>query len=162
MQVLRARQDIRFPLAQVGIAMEKTYDALPYFITTVDMAQYEALLKLESVIDVSLDNPNHQLQNDEILRPTLTSSINRVNVRAVWDMGITGEGQVVAVLDSGLDTGHPAFKNKVVAEACFSPTHTTFSRSLCGSGREEATGPRSASRGCNGIGPIGESEEICA
>jgi subtilisin family serine protease len=38
----------------------------------------------------------------------------------MWANGVTGDGQVVAVLDSGVDTSHPFLAGKVIEEACFS------------------------------------------
>lgn len=59
----------------------------------------------------------------------------------------SGEGWTVAVLDSGVDTSHSAFGNRVIYEACFSAGSTfsdgrSFSNyySLCPNGKIEATG----------------------
>jgi subtilisin family serine protease len=35
---------------------------------------------------------------------------------------VDGTGQVIAILDTGVDKTHPFLANKVVAEACFSTT----------------------------------------
>ena len=60
--------------------------------------------------------------------------------------GFTGEGQVVAILDTGVDADHPFLAGKVVAEACFSTTASN-STSLCPGGVSESTAPGSG-RNC--------------
>ena len=143
--VLMVQQDIRFPLAQVGIAMEKTYDALPFFVTTVDMEQYEALLERDDLKAGSLDTPIPLPKHDSVVEPLLYFSRQKVNVQPVWDQGFTGQGQVVVVIDSGIDPEHPMFTNKIVHEACFSTVHESYHESLCPSGGEREIGHGSAS-----------------
>ncbi|KAM7438593.1 hypothetical protein ABFA07_011908 [Porites harrisoni] len=41
------------------------------------------------------------------------------NVQAVWNMGFTGKGIVVAVVDEGLEKNHPELKQNFVQEASF-------------------------------------------
>ena len=49
--------------------------------------------------------------------------------------GFDGKGWTVAVLDSGVDTSHPAFKGAIVGEACFSTSYSgeegEFKARLC-------------------------------
>ncbi|MGB3403425.1 MAG: S8 family serine peptidase [Microcoleaceae cyanobacterium] len=42
-----------------------------------------------------------------------TTSLNQIQVPEVWNQGITGEGVVVAVLDSGVDVNHPDLINNI-------------------------------------------------
>nr|WP_260408351.1 S8 family serine peptidase [Planomonospora venezuelensis] len=60
--------------------------------------------------------------------------------------GVTGRGQNVVILDTGIDRDHPAFAGRIVAEACFSRASRdeTTVRSLCPSGEDRQTGPGSA------------------
>lgn len=41
------------------------------------------------------------------------------NAAIAWNAGYTGEGQTVAVIDSGTDARHPWFHGQVASEACF-------------------------------------------
>ncbi|MFH1592725.1 MAG: S8 family serine peptidase [Candidatus Woesearchaeota archaeon] len=52
-------------------------------------------------------------------RTMLPDSKGIINVRDVWDLGYKGEGQAVCVIDSGIDTNHPAFSGRIVAERCY-------------------------------------------
>jgi subtilisin family serine protease len=45
----------------------------------------------------------------------------------VWASGYSGAGQVVAILDTGVDKNHTFLTGKVVSEACYSKTATTAS-----------------------------------
>ncbi len=49
--------------------------------------------------------------SEEFERPLLKSSTNMIGASSVWsDLGYKGEGTVVAVVDSGIDFSHKAFK----------------------------------------------------
>ena len=64
----------------------------------------------------------------------MSTALNRINVFALnlfetpgilrateaWSVGTSGSGQVVAIVDSGVERAHPFLSGKVVAEACFS------------------------------------------
>lgn len=49
-----------------------------------------------------------EVMEDARRRPMLDVSVPELGARSYWDAGIRGEGQRVAVLDSGVDRGHPA------------------------------------------------------
>jgi subtilisin family serine protease len=42
-----------------------------------------------------------------------TTDLNQINVPEVWNQNITGEGVVVAVIDSGVDMNHPDLVNNI-------------------------------------------------
>lgn len=42
-----------------------------------------------------------------------------MNVRAAWDLGYTGKGVVVTILDDGLDYSHPDLKQNYVSLRSF-------------------------------------------
>lgn len=50
---------------------------------------------------------------------TIDTYLNQVKAPAAWERGLTGQGVKVAVLDTGVDAGHPALTGKVTAEADF-------------------------------------------
>jgi subtilisin family serine protease len=78
---------------------------------TVDGAALDALLADPDVISVAEDRRVYPSLND-------TPGITRAD--KAWLEGFRGAGQTVAILDTGVDTTHPFFAGKVVAEACFS------------------------------------------
>ncbi len=74
-----------------------------------------------------LDGPN--------LRPLLDTSVPQTEADDLHGEGIKGADQLIAVLDTGVDT-HPAFRGRkrIVAEAC-------FSNGGCPDGSDEMIGP---------------------
>jgi subtilisin family serine protease len=60
----------------------------------------------------------------------------------VHAQGIRGEGTTVALLDSGIDTDHPAFAGRIAAEACF--CDNLDGTGCCPSGVTQRSGPGSA------------------
>src|SRR5262249_41691863 len=71
-------------------------------------------------------------------RAAMAESLALVNGDDVHNLGVTGAGVTVAVLDTGADSGHPDLKGSIVAEACFSSAGT------CPGGGSSKTGSGAA------------------
>ncbi len=56
-------------------------------------------------------------------------NLDDIGVKELWDKGVTGKGIKIAVLDTGIDTEHPALKNKLVNWAEFSSSGSIISDS---------------------------------
>lgn len=86
-----------------------------------------------------------KVQEDVAEEPHLPTSTELVGATEAWATGYAGEGQVVAVLDSGTDAGHPFLRDNVVGEACFSTSSTSRNTdTLCPAGTEEQVGEGAA------------------
>ncbi len=97
-----------------GVSAEISKDALP--------ALYE--------------DPNVSLVSRDIPQPALLfKSVGQIGADKFHQLGLRGSG-TVALLDTGVDTEHPAIKDAVVKEACFSTSKSTIYKvkSLCPQG----------------------------
>jgi len=61
---------------------------------------------------------------NRILHPTLTTSIPQIKANGVWNLSvkgynITGMGQTVCVIDTGVDTDHSAFTGRILDQYCY-------------------------------------------
>ena len=87
------------------------YDYVPYIALELGQDGVAALEAsgLAAGIQVDVADP-----------PALGGSIPLINADDAWAAGYEGTGQVVAILDSGVDSSHPFLSGRVVEEACFS------------------------------------------
>ncbi|MFN0029683.1 MAG: S8 family peptidase [Acidimicrobiales bacterium] len=60
------------------------------------------------------------IEADQWLAPALDRSTAQIGAPAAWAAGFTGAGRTVAIIDSGVESTHPALAGKVRYEACFS------------------------------------------
>ncbi len=109
----------------------KRFKHMPFLALEADETILQELMQSDDVLSINIDKLN-QLNLDQ--------SIPYINADSVWSEGYTGDGQVVAVLDTGVDAAHefladPVTGSKVISEACFSTTYAPFSSvSLCADG----------------------------
>jgi subtilisin family serine protease len=191
------RSSLQGNLAARGIAMQRTYGNLPYFVTTVDAAGLERLTREPGLISITLNQarrPGWATSQREIVEkvfvvpddssdtasdsaataqataaeeraersaatggatpslaatPLLDTSVTYINADEAWNQGVIGTGQVIAILDDGIDSDHQMFVGKIVAEACFSDTFDSSDESLCANGANSQIGTGAASS-CNG------------
>ncbi len=82
---------------------------------------------------------------DRLAYPSLAESGPLIGTPGLFALGGRGDGQSVAVLDTGVDAAHPFFEGRVVAEACFSTSSASQgSASACPNGEGRQVGPGAA------------------
>ena len=87
---------------------------------------------------------------DRELRPALADSTTQIHADAAWASGLTGAGQTIVVVDTGVDGGHPMLSGHVVDEACFTEA-TSGGAGACPNGLAEQVGAGAAAP-CAGSG----------
>ena len=127
-------------------------EGLPLTVLEVDADQLEQL-RATSLVDAVIE--------DTLSEPTLVQSIPLIEANDVHSSGVTGAGQTVAVLDTGVDFNHPSMANKVVSQACYSTTSSANggSQSLCPGGQSEALGGNSGAD-CSGAAGCGHGSHV--
>ena len=91
--------------------------------------------------DLAADPGVLRIIEDQIHPPTLAESLPLIGADAEGTFaGSTGHGQVVAILDTGVDKNHPFLTGKVVSEACYSSNVAAdHAPSLCPGGETADT-----------------------
>ena len=89
----------------------RSYSALPFLAMEVTPQELDKLASDPDVITLSPDRPNSA---------NLAESAPLIRAPQAWNSGFTGQGQTIAIIDTGVDKAHPFLAGKVVAEACYS------------------------------------------
>lgn len=121
-----------------GARVKRQFQLYPFIALEVTPDALKALEQSDHVISVS---------ESRLRAPSLAQSGIVVEADLTRREGFDGRGWTVAILDTGVDTAHPAFNGRVVAEACFSTTGGNAT-SVCPNGQETQIGP-GAGRNCD-------------
>lgn len=93
----------------------------------------EGLRYLQSAPEVTT------VEEDIAVPPSLAESVSVIGAPAAWSLGLSGAGQTIAILDTGVDKNHPFLAGKVVSEACYSTFSPGLSTSVCAGGVAQLT-----------------------
>ena len=115
------RQSIRFKklydinLLFSGLALETTYG---------DAKKIRGLARVDAVDYAPLRRTRVEEPQPAVASPTtspakVSEENSLINLQPLWDKGIKGQGQVVAVIDSGVDPAHDAFRLTDISKAKF-------------------------------------------
>jgi subtilisin len=125
-QIAEERGEVLEDLAGTGSEQTRSYATVPFVALEVTDEGLQQLIGSEHVLRITDDVP---------LAPALATTAPVVQAPALWSAGYDGTGQTVAVLDTGVDGGHPFLSGKVVEEACYSAAGN------CPNGKTSQTGP---------------------
>ena len=121
--IARAQQRVsdRLNLAPRDI---KRFKFIPFAAMAADEQLLAELQAMPEVLDI---------QEDSVNVADLSSSVPHIGGDIARNLGWDGLGQAVAILDTGIDSGHPMLAGNIVAEAaaCFSGTSAWWATSLC-------------------------------
>lgn len=133
-RIRTAQQDVVSALRGTGFALKYRYDGVPALAASLSPTAVEALRGHPMVKQISLDL---------LTKPTLIESVPHIEGDVLHADGQDGSGGMVAVLDTGIDTDHPAFGGRVISEACFSlgEDGTADGNGDCPNGNESQVGP---------------------
>lgn len=122
-----------------GVESLSDIQGVPLVVAEVSAEGLAQLSERENVVSIV---------EDVAVPPTLSQSVPLIKAPQAWSAGANGNGQVVAILDTGVDPSHPAFSGKIVSQACFSSTSAANnSVTLCPNGQGSMLGGN-AGRGC--------------
>ncbi|GLF92759.1 S8 family serine peptidase [Streptomyces yaizuensis] len=132
--VTKSRTDLP-DAANAGRVLQRL-SRLPVVTLRADAAALDRLAAQPGVVSVTEDVP---------VPPVATESVPLVGADRTRAAGRTGQGTVVAVLDTGVAVNHPFFGGRVIAQNCFSTADPYYSAtSLCPNGTERQEGPGAA------------------
>ncbi len=144
------RSMIRQTIADLALHRAEFHRLVPHQPTaavTLEPSDIRRLRADRRVLSVKVDGLARPAQVAEIAE--VVSGAQTVGAPNLWAGGRTGEGAVVAVIDTGVDANHPFLAGKVIAEACFSSVDgtdvSTDRVSLCPNGERSESGSGAAS-----------------
>lgn len=110
------------------------YRYTPALAMSLDRSEIDAMAQTPGVV---------RIVEDMITEPMMDESLPLIGATLMHDLGFTGEGYAVAVIDTGTDHDHPMLADAIVASACFSTTDPTIHAvSRCPNGQAVEIGPR--------------------
>jgi len=131
------RASVLATLAGADVAVDRQYEAVPGFAARVSPTGLERLAANPDVVRVDLD-PIGGAAGD---------SMSQIRADRVHARGVTGFGTTLAVVDSGVNGGHPDIADALVGEECFCKAGRLADRTrhaCCPDGTDHQSGPGSA------------------
>jgi subtilisin len=106
--------DAASPDGTPTISAETAFQTVPYLVMIVNSMTLSYVQQNAQTNNMVLD------VSDE---PSLQESLPLIGADKAWEQNYSGQGQGIAIIDTGVDKAHSFFSpNRVIAEACFSKT----------------------------------------
>lgn len=128
--IQQAQENLLLGMSAFGASAVKKFEYIPFLAMEVDAIGLQYLHASPDVTAIEEDALNHT---------SLAESVPLIGAPAAWANGFAGAGQVVAILDTGVDKTHPFLSGKVVSEACYSTTSGSTTSSVCPGGVAQST-----------------------
>lgn len=120
----------RYPVADrspVIQSSEQKDDSVTDFILQREYASvpaFSGIITPSGLEKLQGDSRVKSIQYDRLLGVSLTTSVPQIKANPVWNLSasgynITGSGETICIVDTGIDTDHPAFQNKIIAQYCY-------------------------------------------
>ncbi|GGL34940.1 hypothetical protein GCM10014719_40200 [Planomonospora parontospora subsp. antibiotica] len=110
----------------------------------------------DSLAALAADPRVVSVRRDRTYSPvSLASGLQVIGADRAHAAGVTGQGQTIAIVDTGVDADHPALGGRVVRQACFSATDGG-ARSLCPNGQAEDASADAETAAC-----VHEGANLC-
>jgi subtilisin family serine protease len=130
-EIAQTREAILDSLASSRFSNIKKFNSIPFVALEVDSDGLNELLANPAITS---------LEEDKLFKPVLDSSVPTIDGDLAWEQGFTGLGQTVAIIDTGIERTHDFLSGKLVSEACYSTTYSSYkSTSFCPGGVSEST-----------------------
>jgi uncharacterized repeat protein (TIGR01451 family) len=152
--IANAQNAVLARLAGHEVTNIKTYEYLPFVALTIySRDTLDALFADPDVVRIHEDKP---------VPPALADSVPLVRADIGHTIFYRGQGQTVAILDTGVDKNHPNLAGKVVSEACYSTTNSLLgASSLCPGGASSSVANNSGLH-CTNIGSCDHGTHVAA
>jgi uncharacterized repeat protein (TIGR01451 family) len=132
--IAETAEDVVKQLAGTTYSVNHVYRSVPFVALRVSADALEALASLPQVLDIEEDRPaklvdpflgdgsakgSASATSPSTATRRLDNTVNLIGASTAWDMGYTGSGWYVAILDTGIRRTHEFFQGKTIEEACF-------------------------------------------
>ena len=135
-QINSAQSRIINRFRTLGVTQSNGIEGIPLVVLEVNADQLDQMIANGEVAEVF---------EDRLSDTTLDTSTPLIRAPQSWNRGARGQGQTIAILDTGVQRNHPFLSPRVVEEACYSTNSPgNNATSLCPGGVESSTAPGSA------------------
>ena len=123
----------------------KNFTYMPMIAMKVTAQALDSLYKNKNVKRIYEDRLDKSSQIENVDRPQLWDSTEEIQAIEMWERGLTGAGQAIAIIDNGVRISHEMFTGRVLTEACFSSNDSSLNAlSACPAGVTRKVGPGAA------------------
>ncbi len=140
---IEAAQDELLEELELPEALVTRFEVVPYLALEAPPELLPVLAEMSVV---------GRIVEDGLSRASLLRSTEVIEAQKLHRDGDEGAGQVVAILDTGIDTDHPVFEGRLVDQAC-------FSKNLCPNNKTKQIGA-GAAEACTSLSGCGHGTHV--